>query len=129
MAARCPLLDGIWVLLPGRSILGLSVCSGKPDLKCHPIKWEVSALKALSLWDLSPSGETRWGGEGTTASSLLGSCMRLGELGTARCVPLAEAELLCADPCEDAPFSPFPTFSLPCSLPSSSHPPTPQKWQ
>lgn len=129
MAARCPPLDGVWVLLPSRSTLGLSVCSGKLDLQCHPVKRKASGLKALGLWDLSTSGETRWGGEGNTASSRLGSCMRLGELGTARCVPLAKAELPCADPCEDAPFSPFPSFSLPCSLPSSSHPLTPQKWQ
>ena len=76
VAARCSPLDG--VLLPASSTLGLSVCFGKLDLKCHPIKWKASGLKALGLWDLSMSGETRWGGEGNTASSLLGSCMRLG---------------------------------------------------
>lgn len=68
--APCPLLDGVWALLPGRSTLGLSMCSGKLDLKCHPVKWQASGLKALGLWDLSSSGETRWGGKGNTASSL-----------------------------------------------------------
>lgn len=40
VAAWCPSLGGVWVLLPGRSTLELAVCSGKLDLKCHPVKWK-----------------------------------------------------------------------------------------
>lgn len=72
MAAWCPPLDEVWVLLPERSTLGLSVCSDKLDLKCHPIKREVSGLTALGLWDLSLSGETRWGGVGKHRFQLAG---------------------------------------------------------
>lgn len=124
MAAWCPPLDGVWVLLPGRGTLGLSVCSDKLDLTCHPVKREVSGLKALGLWDLSLSGETRWagGGWGNTASSLLGSCMRLGELGTARCVPLLRQSSRALTPVRTHPFPLSLVFPFPVPYP---HLPTP----
>lgn len=112
-----------WGLGPahGRGTLGLSVCSDKLDLTCHQLNGKCLDSRLAGsepVW----RNQVGWGGVENTASSLLGSCMRLGELGTARCDPLLRQSSRALAPVRTHPFPLSLVFPFPVPYP---HLPTP----